>query len=279
MGIKTPFVSEIAPATYAINEFGLSTMYLLEGSERALLIDTGCGVCDLPGMVRRLTDKPLTVALTHGHLDHCGGIGWFDEIYLNERDFAMVRGADWQELKDYVDMFGKAGSYQVYDYKPEDIKGCTAIPCLLPLRERDAFELGDRNVTAYEIPGHTPGGLSFLDEKNRIIFSGDCCNVNLLAPYCSVEETQEGLEKFAALSDRFDQNFNGHVGYMGHPDCLSQPKRVAEDLIYICKMIREGQGKAEPFDFLGRKLTKMHYGCAGLSYDPKRVNRKDASGL
>ena len=47
MGIKKPFVSEIAKDTYAINEFGLTAMYLIIGEEKALLLDTGCGVCDL----------------------------------------------------------------------------------------------------------------------------------------------------------------------------------------------------------------------------------------
>ena len=40
-------VIEIAKNTYAINEFGLSACYFLIGEERALLIDTACGLSDL----------------------------------------------------------------------------------------------------------------------------------------------------------------------------------------------------------------------------------------
>ena len=54
MSMKKPFVSEIAPKTYVINEYGLTAMYLCVGSERALLIDTGCGVCELKEVVAEL---------------------------------------------------------------------------------------------------------------------------------------------------------------------------------------------------------------------------------
>lgn len=78
---KLPPVCEIAYQTYAINEYGLNAMFLIVGEEKALLIDTGTGVCDLPATLRYLTDKPVQVVLTHGHPDHAGAIGWFDEVW------------------------------------------------------------------------------------------------------------------------------------------------------------------------------------------------------
>ena len=75
---RHPPVAEIAYRTYAINEYGLDAMYLLAGTEKALLIDTGTGVFDLPGLIAARTELPLMVALTHGHPDHAGGMGWFD---------------------------------------------------------------------------------------------------------------------------------------------------------------------------------------------------------
>lgn len=271
MRFKSPFICEIAPDTYAINEFGLSTMYLAVGKEKALLIDTGCGVCDLQEVVRNITDKPLEVALTHGHMDHCGGMKAFEKIYLNERDFEMTRNLDIKELKNYADMFGKAGGYEVYDYSPDMIRETIKLPEFVPLREGDDFELGDRTIEVYEIPGHTKGGLSFLDRKNRIIFSGDCCNTNLLAMDNSVSEIYEALKKFKSLSKSFDRNYNGHVGYMGSPNCFSQPKAVTDDLLYICQRILAGQGEPEEYEFLGYTLKKMKHGSAQLSYDPSNI--------
>ena len=60
---------EIAPQVYQIEEYG-SFCYLIEGSSRALLIDTGTGFGDLAEFVRTITEKPLSVAATHAHPDH-----------------------------------------------------------------------------------------------------------------------------------------------------------------------------------------------------------------
>ena len=58
-------------------------MYLVVGEEKAALIDTGMGFPGLRQLVERLTDKPVMVLNTHGHLDHIGGNDEFDCIYLH----------------------------------------------------------------------------------------------------------------------------------------------------------------------------------------------------
>ena len=63
---------------------------LLCGTERALLVDTGYGLNDLCAYVRTITDKPLTVLLTHAHHDHALGARWFSEAGLFEADFPNV---------------------------------------------------------------------------------------------------------------------------------------------------------------------------------------------
>ena len=93
-GMKLPLIAEIAKNTYAINEFGMSTVYLLTGTKRALLIDTGTGVANLRETVESLTDLPCHVALTHSHMDHIGNAMQFPEVYLSEKDQAFL----WKSL-------------------------------------------------------------------------------------------------------------------------------------------------------------------------------------
>ena len=46
--------------------------YLIEGREKAMLIDGLAGVGSLKVFVRELTDLPVTLVNTHGHVDHIG---------------------------------------------------------------------------------------------------------------------------------------------------------------------------------------------------------------
>lgn len=271
MSMKKPFVSEIAPDTYAINEFGLTAMFLCVGSERALLIDTGCGVCDLKELVAELTDKPYDVVLTHGHLDHCGGIGAFDKVYANERDFDMIHTLDFEELRNYCDTLGNMGGYDAYEYNRDMVKEFTKFPELIHVEDGHVFELGDRKLEVITIAGHTPGGLALLDEKNRILISGDCVNGNTLALDASVNTMLKGFLKVRAMADRFDQNWNGHLGYAGMPNCFSQPKSVPEDLIHICELALAGKDTPDETEFLGRKTSGMNYGNARLVYNRNRL--------
>lgn len=51
-------IAEIAPKTWLISDYKLANMYLLEGEEKALLIDTGSGLGPLEEEVRELTKSP-----------------------------------------------------------------------------------------------------------------------------------------------------------------------------------------------------------------------------
>ena len=58
----------------------VDTMYLVVGSRKAALIDTGAGIGDLRGLVESLTELPVMVLTTHLHTDHAGGNPLFEEI-------------------------------------------------------------------------------------------------------------------------------------------------------------------------------------------------------
>ena len=40
--------------------------------------------------------------------------------------------------------------------------------------ENDMIEAGDTQLKVIHTPGHSPGGVCFVDEKNKVIFGGDC---------------------------------------------------------------------------------------------------------
>ena len=271
MAVKIPPVSEIAKDTYVINEFGLTAMYLLVGSEKALLLDTGCGLTDLHGLTAKITDKPLIVALTHGHMDHVGGIGQFSEIFLHPADYEMAANCDYERLRGYVDSLGKMGSYEAFGISPDMVKKNERIPEMKPLQDGDVIDLGGRQIQVIHVPGHTPGGLCFLDESVRILFSGDACNVNLLAQNTAVSETQRALRYLQTFTPKYDRMWNGHVGYAGNFLTCCQPESTLSDLLTICERILNGTAEPKEFPFLGRTMCAYEYGVSRISYDPENL--------
>ena len=82
-------IEELDSKTWLIEEFDANTsvyMYLLEDTEKAVLIDTGIGTLPLDAIVKKLTDRPTVVINTHGHFDHTGGNSLFKDVYMNEND-------------------------------------------------------------------------------------------------------------------------------------------------------------------------------------------------
>ena len=82
-------VGRIDAQTYVISEprhWERPHCYLLEGSERSLLIDTGLGICDISVPVSELTSKHVTAALTHVHWDRVvtSSISLVTAIFLSE---------------------------------------------------------------------------------------------------------------------------------------------------------------------------------------------------
>lgn len=140
--------------TWIINFMGGSqNMYLLEGGERALLIDTGWGSGTLRAYVEKLTAKPVTAVLTHGHLDHAGGCGEWESV-------RMLPGAE-ADLKTCLRSPFDVSKLPYPDYEHVLVK------------DGDVIELGGRTVEMIDISAHSNGSLAFLDRKNGYLFVGD----------------------------------------------------------------------------------------------------------
>ena len=157
-------IVEIAKDTYEIDEFDCGSIFVLVGKDKAMVIDTGTGIGDLPAVIRKITDKPIVLVITHAHGDHTGGLGWFDEYYMNAADEGKydMGGADFR--RNYAHSIAQR-SGKTYPYDPEtDIQPwpADAHPVRRDLEDGQSFDLGDRVVTAMRAPGHTPGSMVLI---------------------------------------------------------------------------------------------------------------------
>lgn len=187
--------------TWIINFMaGTENMYLLEGDEKALLIDTGYGAGNLRTYVEQLTDKPIVVANTHYHPDHAAGNGEFEQVYMSknaELDKATMAETPFDLTK-----------LPHPDYKK------------IYVGDGDTIELGNRTIEILDIkPAHCNSSLFFLDRSHRMFFCGDdmeAAQVNLFnVDYdlkTVLDNFLENTERILSLSTEFDYLLPNHNG-------------------------------------------------------------------
>ena len=83
-------VRELEPGIYRIGN-SMVYMDLVVGEHHALLFDTGYGFGSLKAVVEELTDKPLYVVNSHGHVDHACGNEAFGGAYIHPLDMELCR--------------------------------------------------------------------------------------------------------------------------------------------------------------------------------------------
>lgn len=91
--------------TYIISEYRHweeTHCYLLNGSQRSLLIDTGLGIGNISEAAAKLTDKPVTAVATHIHWDHIGGHKYYPDFYAHEAELDWLDGGEHIRLGDRV---------------------------------------------------------------------------------------------------------------------------------------------------------------------------------
>ena len=263
--MKGPFISEIAYKTYAINDYGMSAMFLLVGNEKTMLIDTGVGLTDIAKTVREITDKPFFTVLTHGHGDHIGGCEQLEEMYIHPADREMYLHNDFDFLEKYIQQMAERGSAAAYDL-PQSIR-TGKVPRLYDLEDGMVFDLGGRRVTVLHTPDHTPGCCCFIDHQSRILFSGDACNINLGLSE-TINTSLASLYKIKSHEAEFDRNFNGHIGYTGMPNCYSMPDSTLDDCIWICEHILKGDAPIvkQPENTHHKNGAYVDYGAVHISF-------------
>lgn len=244
-------------------------MYLVEGSERAALLDTGFGFGDLKGYVERLTGKPYVVLLSHGHLDHAGGSIQFEEVYLNRRDWPLERWHNTLERRLYDVHNGPGGM-------PEGVSDGDFLPQrTAPYRdidEGDDFDLGGVTVRPIAVPGHSKGSLIFLVPEDRIAVFGDACGEHtllLFADCAPIETYRRSLIHAAEFDADFDVVLRNHGSYCS-------PKAILADNIELCSDILARRDAAVPVNFFGESgllgRPEQHPGKVGnIVYHPDRL--------
>ena len=215
---------EVCPGIYMIGGGGISSsndccVYLLDGGGKYALLDCGTGsgswriMEHLQELVKSVDDVQYII-ITHGHIDHIGGlpdmaaalpqakiVAHSLELDAIERGNPVLTAAKWYGIK--------------YTGVPVDI---------VIEKHNHALELGGMKINCLHTPGHTPGGISpYLDwQGKRILFGQD-----IHGPFneqwgSDLEQWEESMN--ALLSLKADILCEGHYG-------IIQPKKAVKAFI------------------------------------------------
>lgn len=206
-------------------------IYLIEGTERAVVIDTG--MCEEPLLpyVRTLTDKPIDLVLTHAHIDHMYHAEEFARVYVHEKERENYTKAS-QRLMDFgtIPFKLKRKKYPVSTY--------------IPIKEGESIDLGGITIKCIGAFGHTPGSMLLIDELHNAVICGDAVGsgsgVWMFLPDCtSIQSYKNSLKKTLdkLTAYKLFNYYGGHYeqsdGKYSHP--LSY--NTFEDMHTLCSQI------------------------------------------
>lgn len=215
------------------------SVYLIAGSESAILLDAGTEIPGLHQIAADICKKPVRLIATHVHPDHTGSaINEWDEISINAAD----------EVGRPMFMAG--------------YKGKTTY-----LTDGEVIDLGGRQIEVVFTPGHTPGSTTFVDKERHYGFSGDAFGSgNLLITTTLSTIISSAQHMFYYMEKHgIDRLYPGH--YMGvNTESLQRVKDIAE----LCTQLREGQKEGEKMDrpgiggldhVLSERGVRLNYGA------------------
>ena len=186
--------------------------YLIEGSRDVAVLDTGTGAGDFVGLVASLSMRRPRVLQTHAHWDHIGASFRFDDVLVHPAEAELLRAG-------YVaDRFVEAFSSESVDRNrlPSEFDPSSGIPGCMPtgwLQHGDRIDLGDRVLEIFHTPGHSPGGVSFLDREARAFFVGDLLYLGrmlLFFPGSDPAAFRESLRLAAEIAAEVDVIYPAH---------------------------------------------------------------------
>ncbi len=214
----------IYPNTLLFDEGGVK-FFLLIGTERAILIDSGMQTHNARELAGEHTSLPISLINTHADGDHLGSVGEFESFYMHPAECAN---------------FYRSGRTGKVD----------------PVWDGDVIDLGGRPLRIIHTPGHTPGSVAILDMNARRIFTGDPIQdgrIFMFGPMRDLNAYVHSVDRLISLSGEFDVIYPSHASETVDPKGLPKFKEAAEKIL-----AKEAKGRTE--SLWGNEIVAYDFG-------------------
>lgn len=245
---------------------------LVVGKNKAMLIDTAYGIENLKDHVETITNLPLIVVNTHGHMDHSAGNYHFNEIYIHEKDIELCikhNSIPWRirniESANRLNLLDDKFDKELYISQREGN--------LLKMNYGDIFDLGDIHVKVINMEGHTKGSVGFLIEEDKILVTSDAA-----CPFVWIflEESTPVSTYVKMLEETIKLDFN-HI-LVGHGVGKLLPRQKLIDFYDVARTIDLSKSVRVYFNNFddvesycyttGEMYNQDH---VGVVFDPKKM--------
>lgn len=216
--------------------------YLIIGSEKAILFDTGMGLDSIQSVVKELTSLPVTVINSHTHFDHIGGNADFKNILGVDTSYTQKNKEGWshesvkQEVTPSALCAETLPSVDTINYRirPYALSGF--------IHDEDTIDLGGRKLEVLIIPGHTPDCVALLDREAGLLWTGDTYYEGplwLFFPGTDLDAYQNSITRLASLVPNLKRLHPAHNLPVIPPSRLTEVKDALA-------LIRSGKKESEP---------------------------------
>ncbi len=230
--------------------------YLITGTSRALLFDTGMGISDIKKVTEELTKLPVVVLNSHTHDDHVGGNWQFRTVYGMDTDFTRKNAKGSRE-----DAQAEIAPDEICGQLPQgfDAKSYSTRPWKITsfLHDDEKIELGSRTIEVIATPGHTPDAITLLDRANGLLFTGDTYYPAPIWLY----RPETDLKAYAASINRLNALVPNIKLVLGAHNIPVAPPVVLTRLVSAFAAVRSGKVPGTP-----KPEGKMLYKAGDISF-------------
>lgn len=156
-----------------IDPYAGGDFWLLSGRERALAIDTGCGIVSPAPLIEAVAAKPVTAVALNCYYDHAGGWADFADRACHPLDAPRLENpaAEMASVADYLnDATLHALPWPGFELGHYAMKAAAATRLV---DDGDGFDLGGRRLEVLHAPGREPGGIVLWEGATGSLFTSD----------------------------------------------------------------------------------------------------------
>ncbi len=191
MQIKTLVVNDLQTNCYILID---------ENTKEAVVIDPGGESDYIMEEIEKSRCDLKAILLTHGHYDHIEAIADIKNkynvpLYAHEDEQVILKDS-------YANISSMFGEKELIISADKTFK------------DGDIFTFGNTNLKVIHTPGHTPGGVSYYCEKDKVLFSGDTLFLLSIGrtdfPYGDYEALINSIKNKLFLLPEDTKVFTGH---------------------------------------------------------------------